>query len=197
MKAINLFCFDPPCLLVPLTKIVRAIPSGSYLLSYDNDQGHKQLSLTEGLYKFCGFEWYGWWFTDTTLSWLEEQHLCLHNDWRASFSYFASHYSLNWGQICGLSPALLISFLSCFYGFISLSFPCPRILSSWELDAPLAFTHTWQCNWDIFPFSAWEYPASHSGYGPPWVGKSFFFFTASSARQASPNFVVESGKSLY
>ena len=67
MRAVNLFCRDTPFSLAPLTDIVKAIPNGSYFSSYDDVQGYKQLSLTKESYKFCGFEWNGWWFTDTTL----------------------------------------------------------------------------------------------------------------------------------
>ena len=67
MRAVNLFCKDTPFSLVPLSEIARDIPRRSFFSSYDDVQGYKQLSLTKESYEFCGFEWGGWWFTDTTL----------------------------------------------------------------------------------------------------------------------------------
>jgi hypothetical protein len=67
MRAVNLFCRDTPFTLTPLSNIVRSIPHGSFFSSSDDIQGYKQLSLTPSSYPFCGFEWGGWWFCDTTL----------------------------------------------------------------------------------------------------------------------------------
>ena len=67
MRAVNLFCKDTPFSLSPLSDIVRNIPDHSFFSSYDDVQGYKQLALTKESYEFCGFEWRGWWFCDTTL----------------------------------------------------------------------------------------------------------------------------------
>lgn len=67
MRAVNLFCRDTPFTLSPLSDIVRSIPHNSFFSSSDDIQGYKQLSLTPSSYSFCGFEWSGWWFCDTTL----------------------------------------------------------------------------------------------------------------------------------
>jgi hypothetical protein len=67
MRAVNLFCRETPFTLAPLSDIVRSIPHGSFFSSSDDIQGYKQLSLTSSSYPFCGFEWSGWWFCDTTL----------------------------------------------------------------------------------------------------------------------------------
>ena len=67
MRAVNLFCRDTPFSLSPLSDIIRGLPDRSFFMSYDDVQGYKQLSLTKESYEFCGFEWLGWWFCDTTL----------------------------------------------------------------------------------------------------------------------------------
>ena len=67
MRAVNLFCKDTPFSLTPLSQIVSGIPPRSFFSSFDDVQGYKQLSLTKASYPFCGFEWGGWWFCDTTL----------------------------------------------------------------------------------------------------------------------------------
>ena len=67
MRAVNLFCRDTPFSLTPLSEIVRHIPPGGFFSSYDDAQGYKQISLTPASYKYCGFEWGGFWFMDTTL----------------------------------------------------------------------------------------------------------------------------------
>ena len=67
MRAVNLFCKECPFSLAPLSHIVSAFPPNSFFTSYDDVQGYKQLSLTSDSYPFCGFEWAGFWFCDTTL----------------------------------------------------------------------------------------------------------------------------------
>ena len=67
MKAVNLFCKPCPFKLTPLTDIVRHVPEGSYFAGLDDTQGYKHLSLTEESVPFCGFEYGGYWFADTTL----------------------------------------------------------------------------------------------------------------------------------
>ena len=67
MKAVNLFCKDTPFTLTPLTDIVRHIPENSFFTAMDDTQGYKHVALTEASYPFCGFEFAGHWFCDTTL----------------------------------------------------------------------------------------------------------------------------------
>ena len=67
MRAVNLFCCDTPFSLAPLSDIVRHVSPGDFFSSYDDVQGYKQLSLTPASYTYCGFEWGGHWFADTTL----------------------------------------------------------------------------------------------------------------------------------
>ena len=67
MRAVNLFCRDTPFSLAPLSDILRHVPPGGFFSSYDDIQGYKQLRLTEASQPYCGFEWGGWWFQDTTL----------------------------------------------------------------------------------------------------------------------------------
>ena len=67
MRAVNLFCRDCPFKLTPLSDIVRNVPQSSFFTGLDDTQGYKHLSLTEESYQYCGFEWGGHWFVDTTL----------------------------------------------------------------------------------------------------------------------------------
>jgi hypothetical protein len=67
MRAVNLFCNDNPFSLVTLEHIVKPICPGGYFSSMDDVQGYKQVHLTPDSYKFCGFEWGGYYFCDTTL----------------------------------------------------------------------------------------------------------------------------------
>ena len=67
MRAVNKFCRDTPFSLKPLSEIVRHISPGDFFSSYDDVQGYKQLSLTPRSFTYCGFEWGGFWFVDTTL----------------------------------------------------------------------------------------------------------------------------------
>ena len=67
MKAVNLFCPGPEFSLVALSDIVRHIPENSFFSGMDDTQGYKHLSLTKESYQFCGFEFSGHWFCDTTL----------------------------------------------------------------------------------------------------------------------------------
>ena len=67
MRAVNLFCRDTPFKLTPLSDIVRHVPPGGFFSSYDDVQGYKQIALTPESYTYCGFEWGGFWFVDTTL----------------------------------------------------------------------------------------------------------------------------------
>jgi hypothetical protein len=67
MRAVNLFCSDNPFSLVPLDHIVKPIRPGGFFSSTDDVQGYKQIPLTTESYQFCGFEWGGSYFCDTTL----------------------------------------------------------------------------------------------------------------------------------
>lgn len=67
MKGPNLWCKDTPFKLVPLGEIVRSVEKGGFFSGTDDAQGYKQLLLTEGSKTFCGFEWGGFYFVDTTL----------------------------------------------------------------------------------------------------------------------------------
>ena len=67
MRAVNLFCEDRPFVLTPLAEIVQHIPPGGFFTGMDDTQGYKHLSLTPESYQYCGFEWGGHWFCDTTL----------------------------------------------------------------------------------------------------------------------------------
>ena len=67
MKGVNLFCKTTPFKLTPLTDIVRHVPEGSFFAGLDDTQGYKHLNLTKESYPFCGFEFKGHWFCDTTL----------------------------------------------------------------------------------------------------------------------------------
>ena len=68
MRAVNKFCKDAEFKLDPLSDIVRHIPPDSYISGLDDTQGYKHLALTPESYPFCGFEFAGHWFCDTTLS---------------------------------------------------------------------------------------------------------------------------------
>jgi hypothetical protein len=67
MRAVNLFCSDNPFSLISLEKIVKPIRPGGFFSSTDDVQGYKQISLTSESYQYCGFEWGGYFFCDTTL----------------------------------------------------------------------------------------------------------------------------------
>ena len=67
MRAVNLFCKETPFTLDPLSRIVAGFPRDSFFTSFDDVQGYKQLSITKDSYPFCGFEWGGYWYCDTTL----------------------------------------------------------------------------------------------------------------------------------
>jgi hypothetical protein len=67
MRAVNLFCSDNPFSLVTLDHIVKPIRPNGFFSSTDDVQGYKQISLTPESYQFCGFEWGGFYFCDTTL----------------------------------------------------------------------------------------------------------------------------------
>ena len=67
MRAVNLFCQDKPFKLAPLSDIVRHIPDNSFFAGLDDTQGYKHLALTEESIPFCGFEFGGHWFADTTV----------------------------------------------------------------------------------------------------------------------------------
>ena len=67
MRAVNLFCEDHPFTLTPLSEIVQHIPRNSFFTGMDDTQGYKHLALTPESYQYCGFEWCGHWFCDTTL----------------------------------------------------------------------------------------------------------------------------------
>ena len=67
MRAVNMFCKDTPFVLTPLSDIVQHVPKASFFTGLDDTQGYKHLSLTPASYEYCGFEWSGHWFCDTTL----------------------------------------------------------------------------------------------------------------------------------
>ena len=67
MRAVNLFCEDHLFALTTLSEIVQHIPPHSFFTGMDDTQGYKHLSLTPESYQYCGFEWSGHWFADTTL----------------------------------------------------------------------------------------------------------------------------------
>ena len=67
MRAVNLFCRDTPFSLTTLSNIVRRVPADGFFSSYDDVQGYKQMCLTPASQPYCGFEWGGYWFVDTTL----------------------------------------------------------------------------------------------------------------------------------
>ena len=67
MKCVNMFCKDTPFTLTPLSDIVRQLPDQSFFSSFDDVQGYKHVKLTKESYEFCGFEYAGFWFCDTTL----------------------------------------------------------------------------------------------------------------------------------
>ena len=77
MRAVNLFCKDFSFKLTPLSQIVQHVPEGSFFTGLDDTQGYKHLSLTPESYKYCGFEWSGHWFCDTTLpfGWKESAYV--------------------------------------------------------------------------------------------------------------------------
>ena len=66
-KGPNLFTEDAELKLTSLAEIVRHIPKDSYFSSFDDVQGYKQMMLTPRSYQYCGFEFAGYWFCDTTL----------------------------------------------------------------------------------------------------------------------------------
>ena len=67
MRAVNLFCEDHPFKLTSLSEIVQHVPPHSFFTGMDDTQGYKHLALTPESYQYCGFEWSGHWFADTTL----------------------------------------------------------------------------------------------------------------------------------
>ena len=67
MRAVNLFCRDTSFALTTLSEIVQHVPEGSFFTGLDDTQGYKHLSLTPESFPFCGFEWSGHWFCDTTV----------------------------------------------------------------------------------------------------------------------------------
>ena len=67
MKGPNLWCKDTPFHLTPLGEIVRSINKGGFFSGTDDAQGYKQVLLAERSRTFCGFEWAGFYFVDTTL----------------------------------------------------------------------------------------------------------------------------------
>ena len=67
MKGPNLWCKDTPFSLVPLGHIAKLIDRGGFFSGTDDAQGYKQISLAQSSRTFCGFEWAGFYFVDTTL----------------------------------------------------------------------------------------------------------------------------------
>ena len=67
MKGPNLWCKDTPFKLVPLGDIAKSINKGGFFSATDDAQGYKQIFLTERSKTFCGFEWAGFFFVDSTL----------------------------------------------------------------------------------------------------------------------------------
>ena len=100
MKAVNLFCRDTPFSLAPLTDIVRHIPEDSFFSGMDDTQGYKHLSLTPESYPYCGFEFSGHWFCDTTLPF----------GWKNSaYVYFTvGEVFSEWLRSCGIYTELWI-----------------------------------------------------------------------------------------
>lgn len=100
MKAVNLFCKTTPFKLTPLSDIVRHVPEGSFFSGLDDTQGYKHLSLTVESYPFCGFEFGGHWFCDTTLPF----------GWKNSaYVYFTVGEVLSeWLRSCGIFSELWI-----------------------------------------------------------------------------------------
>ena len=67
MKGPNLWCKDTPFNLVPLGHIAKSIDRNGYFSGTDDAQGYKQVRLSKRSKTFCGFEWGGFYFVDTTL----------------------------------------------------------------------------------------------------------------------------------
>ena len=67
MKGPNLWCKDTPFHLVPLGDIAKSINKNGCFSGTDDAQGYKQVLLSERSKTFCGFEWAGFYFVDTTL----------------------------------------------------------------------------------------------------------------------------------
>lgn len=67
MKGPNIWCKDTPFKLVPLGDTVESISRGGKFSGIDDAQGYKQILLNERSRTFCGFEWAGFYFVDTTL----------------------------------------------------------------------------------------------------------------------------------
>ena len=67
IKGPNLWCKDTPFKLVPLGEIAKSINRGGTFSATDDAQGYKQVLLNERSKSFCGFEWAGFYFVDTTL----------------------------------------------------------------------------------------------------------------------------------
>ena len=68
MKGVNLFCGDTPFKLHPLSEVVKGVKPGGFFSSLDDVQGYKQLPLKPNSWEFCGFQWGGFFFVDTCLS---------------------------------------------------------------------------------------------------------------------------------
>ena len=67
MRGPNNWCRDTPFSLTPLSEIVRHLSLGEFFSSTDDVQGYKHLRLTRESFQYCGFEWGGHLFCDTTL----------------------------------------------------------------------------------------------------------------------------------
>ena len=68
MKGVNLFCKDCPFSLQPLVEVVKGLEPRGFVTSLDDVNGYKQMKLTERSCEFCGFQWGGFYFVDTCLS---------------------------------------------------------------------------------------------------------------------------------
>jgi hypothetical protein len=68
MKGVNLFCKDTPFKLQNLSEVVKGVQPGGYFSSLDDVNGYKQNSLHPNSWEFCGFQWSGFYFVDTCLS---------------------------------------------------------------------------------------------------------------------------------
>ena len=72
----------------------------SFFTAMDDTQGYKHLALTPESYQYCGFEWSGHWFCDTTLPF----------GWKNSayIYYTVGEMLSNWLRARGIYTALWI-----------------------------------------------------------------------------------------
>ena len=113
MRAVNLFCQDKPFKLTPLSDIVRHIPDKSLFAGLDDTQGYKHLALTEESVPFCGFEFAGHWFADTTVPFGWKNSACAYltvgevfSEWLRSLGVYTELWIDD--RFLGLAPPPLI-----------------------------------------------------------------------------------------